>query len=196
MNKKLLILLFGIFSISISNAKEDTTIIEKIDINLNSTKSNGKGWDVFRNAPDIALCVVTKTDDHCYLRIGSKGGSGKIHNPLFAKRKYSLCQNSYNCRFELNQPLNNILGLVILDLDTKNNDFVDAAIIIDGTKEVAELADKIKTMDERLRNISYKYSQVFSEREKQRRLKKFTLCKISGSHSSKCKLKQSKIEIN
>lgn len=196
MKSKLFILLCGIFlSISACYGK-DQILLEKIDITLSSTKASGKGWDAFRNAPDIALCVVTSSDDHCFLRVGPQKNSKKIHNPLFQKRKHSLCQNSYNCRFEVKQSLNDIVGLVILDLDAKNNDFVDAAIIIDGVKEEAELADKIKTMDERLRNISYKYSQVFTEAEKQRRLKKFTLCKNSKDSSSKCKLKQSNIEIN
>jgi len=174
---------------------EEKTLIEKINISLDSSKISGKGWDAFKNAPDIALCVVTLANDQCFLRVSPKKDSRKIHNPLFQKRKYSLCQNSYDCQFELNKPLNKILGLVILDLDAKNNDFVDAAILIDS-KEESDLSDEIKKMDERLRNISYKYSQVFSEAEKQRRLKKFPVCKISIDSTSKCKLKQSRIEVN
>ena len=171
--------------------------VKDIDIQLSSTKSSGKGWDAFRNAPDIALCIVTELDDHCYLQVGPKKDSHKIHNPLFQKRKYSLCQNSYDCKFEVNTPLNEIMGLIVLDLDAKNNDFVDAAIIIPKAENAeSKTIDKIKKMDERLRNISYKYSQVFSEAEKQRRLKKFTVCKVSKRNSSKCKLRQSRIEIN
>jgi len=195
MKSKLLILLCHVFFTASACVAEDNVLLEKIDITLNSTKINGKGWDAFKNAPDIALCVVTLANDQCFLRVGPKKDSHKIHNPLFPKRKYSLCQNSYDCKFELNKPLNKILGLVILDLDAKNNDFVDAAIISDP-KEESDLSDKIKKMDERLRNISYKYSQVFSEAEKQRRLKKFPVCKISIGSSSKCKLKQSRIKIN
>ncbi len=196
MKSKLFVLLCCTFiSISTCYAKEQAISIEKIDINLNSTKANGKGWDAFRNAPDIALCVVTASEDYCFLRVGPKKDSRKIHNPLFQGRKYSFCQNSYDCKFEDNKPLNDILGLVILDLDAKNNDFVDAAIII-PSKAKNQLSDEVKKMDERLRNISYKYSQVFTEGEKQRRLKKFPVCKVSKGSSSKCKLKQSKIKIN
>lgn len=174
---------------------EDKILLEKIEVTLNSTKNNGRSWDAFKNAPDIALCVVTATDDHCYLRVGSQGDSSpKIKNPLFQGKKYSFCQNSYDCKFEVNKPFKEVLGLVILELDTKNTDFVDAAIITSKVED--RLSDEIKNMDERLRNISYKYSQVFSEAEKQRRLKKIPVCKISTDNSSECKLKQSRIKIN
>lgn len=195
-NKLLILFCYFALSTSVCLVAEELSI-EKLDITLNSTKINGKGWDAFKNAPDIALCVVTMSDDHCYLRVGSKKDSSrKTHNPLFQDKKYSLCQNSYNCKFEINKLLNDISGIIILDLDTKNNDFVDAAIILNDAKEDSSLADKIKTMDERLRNISYKYSQVFTKREEKHRLKKFSVCKITKDSSNKCKLTQSKIEIN
>lgn len=196
MQKGLLILFFyNFFLISACHA-DYSLILEKIDINLNSTKTTGKGWDAFKNAPDIVLCVVTEDDDQCYLKTGSQSGSFKIHNPLFKGRKYSLCQNSYNCQFELNRSIDKLLGLVILDLDSKNSDLVDTVVLVDSAIDESQLADKIKKMQERLKNISYKYSQVFSKAEERRRKRKNPVCKVSKATSTICTLQQSKITIN
>lgn len=194
---KLLILWLFFFIFTSGSMASDKPSINKIEIKLNSTKLNGKGWDALRNAPDIVICIVTDSHDHCYIEADKKNKKfSRIQNPLFQGQQFSQCQNSYNCIFEINKPLDELTGLIILDVDPKNNDYVDAVILIGNLEPEGNLQDNIKIMDERLRNISYKYSQVFTEAEKRRRKKKVPVCEVQKDREKICELKQSRIVIN
>jgi hypothetical protein len=116
-----------------------------ITVTANATKPNGSPWDGvprFGNskinlnaAPDIAVCIV---------RANAKPEC--IWRPQ-GRRLLSICQNAWTCKFGnvALQPLP--IGLVFIDIDARNHDVIDVAILTDrnDADANAEIADSLRT---------------------------------------------------
>ena len=116
-----------------------------ITVTADATKSNGSPWDgvpglgnsrLNLNAkPDIAVCLVrASAKPECLWRPEGR-------------RLLSLCQNALTCKFDnvALQPLP--IGLVFVDIDARNHDIIDVAVVTDrnDTKANDDIADSLRT---------------------------------------------------
>lgn len=116
-----------------------------ITVTANKTKANGSPWDgvpglgnsnANLNAPpDIAACLVrANAKPECLWRPDGR-------------RLFSICQNSWTCKFNgaALRPLP--IGLVFIDIDARNHDVIDTLILTDKSDEAANaaIADSLRT---------------------------------------------------
>jgi hypothetical protein len=116
-----------------------------ITVTADATKTNGSPWDGvprlgnsklnLNAAPDIAVCLV---------RANAKPEC--LWKPQ-GRRLLSVCQNALTCKFDnvALQPLP--IGLVLVDIDARNHDIIDVAILTDKSdaKATEEIADSLRT---------------------------------------------------
>lgn len=115
-----------------------------LTVTADKTKANGSPWDGvpgFGNsnanlnaAPDIAVCLVrANAKPDCVWRPDGR-------------RLFSVCQNSWTCKFSgvALQPLP--IGLVFIDIDARNHDIVDTVILTDKVDAAAneDIADSLR----------------------------------------------------
>lgn len=120
---------------------------QRFDITMtaDATKTNGSPWDGvprlgnsklnLNAAPDIAVCLV---------RANAKPDC--LWKPQ-GRRLFSLCQNAWTCKFT-NAALAPLpVGLVFVDIDARNHDIIDVAILTDRDDPKAnnEIADSLRT---------------------------------------------------
>ena len=116
-----------------------------ITVTADATKANGSPWDGvprlgnskinLNAAPDIAVCLV---------RANAKPEC--LWKPQ-GRRLLSQCQNAWTCRFD-NVALGPLpVGLVFVDIDARNHDIIDVAVITDRADAKAndEIADSLRT---------------------------------------------------
>lgn len=117
----------------------------EITVTADATKANGSPWDGvpglgnsklnLNAAPDIAVCLV---------RANAKPEC--LWKPQ-GRRLLSMCQNAWTCKFD-NVALAPLpIGLVFIDIDARNHDVIDVAILSDKTDAKAneEIADSLRT---------------------------------------------------
>ncbi len=115
-----------------------------LTVTADKTKANGSPWDGvpglgnstanLNAAPDIAVCLVrANAKPDCVWRPDGR-------------RLFSVCQNSWTCRFPgvALQPLP--IGLVFIDIDARNHDIVDTVILTDKVDAAAneDIADSLR----------------------------------------------------
>jgi hypothetical protein len=166
-------------------------------IEANRTKINDAPWDGVAGAgagkgavffglptsgpPDLAVCVVTL--DHPNNCLLNRRG-----NELT-----SICQNSFDCDFETKVDAT-AFGLVVVDLDKAQHDFVDAVILM--ADEGGDDSVDLEKLEAKVRDVSSKLSPPLTEGERQRRareLQKFRISDCSGR--LECALRQSTLRI-
>lgn len=116
-----------------------------ITVTADATKTNGSPWDGvprlgnskinLNAAPDIAVCLV---------RANAKPDC--LWKPQ-GRRLLSMCQNAWTCKFD-NVALGPLpLGLVFVDIDARNHDIIDVAVLTDRADAKAndEIADSLRT---------------------------------------------------
>lgn len=116
-----------------------------IAVTADATKTNGSPWDGvprlgnsklnLNAAPDIAVCVV---------RANAKPEC--LWKPQ-GRRLLSMCQNAWTCKFD-NVALAPLpIGLVFVDIDARNHDIIDVAILTDrnDAKANEDIADSLRT---------------------------------------------------
>ena len=114
-------------------------------VTADATKANGSPWDGvprlgnsklnLNAAPDIAVCLV---------RANAKPEC--LWKPQ-GRRLLSQCQNAWTCRFD-NVALAPLpIGLVFVDIDARNHDIIDIAVLTDRTDAKAndESAASLRT---------------------------------------------------
>jgi len=98
--RKIIILLLALFFIV--EAKEYSVNIYTVEIDVNSTKANGKAWDIAGGSPDILVYI---------------DGEKMSFNPN--------CQNRYRCSMEfIVKDNSNSWYFEIYDRDFANNDLI------------------------------------------------------------------------
>ena len=115
-----------------------------ITVTADATKTNGSPWDgvpglgnsrLNLNAkPDIAVCLVrANAKPECLWRPEGR-------------RLLSLCQNSLTCKFDNLQLAPLPIGLVFVDIDARNHDIIDVAILTDRDDARAneDVADSLR----------------------------------------------------
>ena len=107
-------------------------------VTADKTKANGSPWDGvpglgnskinLNAAPDLAACLVrANTKPEC---IGRPDG----------RRLFSICQNSWSCKFAGVALTPLPIGVIIIDIDVRNHDIVDAVILTDKVDAAANAA--------------------------------------------------------
>lgn len=116
-----------------------------ITVTADPTKANGSPWDGvprlgnskinLNAAPDIAVCLV---------RANAKPEC--LWKPQ-GRRLLSMCQNAWTCKFDdvALGPLP--IGLVFVDIDARNHDIIDVAVLTDrdDAKANEDIADSLRT---------------------------------------------------
>jgi hypothetical protein len=116
-----------------------------ITVTADATKTNGSPWDGvprlgnsklnLNAAPDIAVCLVrANAKPECLWKAQGR-------------RLLSMCQNAWTCKFD-NVALAPLpIGLVFIDIDARNHDIIDVAVLTDRTDPKAndEIADSLRT---------------------------------------------------
>ena len=116
-----------------------------ITVTADATKTNGSPWDGvprlgnsklnLNAAPDIAVCLVrANAKPECLWRPQGR-------------RLLSMCQNALTCKFD-NVALAPLpIGLVFVDIDARNHDIIDVAVLTDRTDAKAneDIADSLHT---------------------------------------------------
>lgn len=115
-----------------------------ITVTADKTKANGSPWDGVPGlgnskvnldaAPDIAVCLVrAHAKPECLWKPDGR-------------RLFSICQNTWTCKFPnvALQPLP--IGLIFIDIDVRNHDVIDTLILTDKVDEAAnaEIADSLR----------------------------------------------------
>ncbi|HEX7789506.1 MAG TPA: hypothetical protein VF467_03150 [Afipia sp.] len=115
-----------------------------ITVTADATKTNGSPWDGvprlgnsklnLNAAPDIAVCLV---------RANAKPEC--LWKPQ-GRRLLSMCQNAWTCRFDNVALAPMPIGLVFVDIDARNHDIIDVAILADrdDAKANEEIADSLR----------------------------------------------------
>ena len=109
-----------------------------LSITADKTKANGSPWDGVPGlgnsklnldaAPDLAACLVrANTKPECIARPDGR-------------RLFSICQNSWTCKFAGVALTPLPIGLIIIDIDVRNHDIVDAVILTDKVDAAADAA--------------------------------------------------------
>lgn len=116
-----------------------------ITVTADATKANGSPWDGvprlgntklnLNAAPDIAVCLV---------RANAKPEC--LWKPQ-GRRLLSLCQNAWTCKFDKVALAPLPIGLVFVDIDARNHDIIDVAILTDrdDAKANEDIADSLRT---------------------------------------------------
>lgn len=116
-----------------------------ITVTADATKANGSPWDGvprlgnsklnLNAAPDIAVCLV---------RANAKPEC--IWKPQ-GRRLLSMCQNAWTCKFDNITLAPLPIGLVFVDIDARNHDIMDVAIVSDrnDAKANEDIADSLRT---------------------------------------------------
>lgn len=116
-----------------------------ITVTADAAKANGSPWDGvprlgnsklnLNAAPDIGVCLVrANAKPECLWRPQGR-------------RLLSMCQNAWTCKFD-NVALAPLpIGLVFVDIDARNHDIIDVAILTDRTdaRANADIADSLRT---------------------------------------------------
>lgn len=116
-----------------------------ITVTADATKTNGSPWDGvprlgnskinLNAAPDIAVCLV---------RANAKPEC--LWKPQ-GRRLLSMCQNAWTCKFD-DVALGSLpIGLVFVDIDARNHDIIDVAVLTDrdDAKANEDIADSLRT---------------------------------------------------
>lgn len=116
-----------------------------ITVTADATKANGSPWDGvprlgnsklnLNAAPDIAVCLV---------RANAKPEC--LWKPQ-GRRLLSMCQNAWTCKFDNTALAPLPIGLVFVDIDARNHDIIDVAILSDrdDAKANEDIADSLRT---------------------------------------------------
>ena len=85
----------------------------KIKVKVKQTKVNGKSWDAFGNAPDIAMCIDGDDGMQCY----PKGDSPrKVREPH--------CRDAFECTFRNVKVPDGEFEIILIDIDAMANDII------------------------------------------------------------------------
>lgn len=116
-----------------------------ITVTADATKTNGSPWDGvprlgnsklnLNAAPDIAVCLVrANAKPECLWKAQGR-------------RLLSMCQNAWTCKFDKVALAPLPIGLVFIDIDARNHDIIDVAVLTDRTDAKAndEIADSLRT---------------------------------------------------
>lgn len=166
-------------------AKADTY---DVTVKADTTKANGSPWDGIPRlgnskvnlnaAPDIALCIVrANAKPDCKWKPQGR-------------RLLSNCQNEWTCKFtgvELSPPV----GLVIVDIDARNHDIIDALILVGN--ETAKADDAVADAMRTAMSILTPNRSEDSKEGVVRRAKLIPMKDCSGDKG--CRLAQSEIKI-
>lgn len=159
-----------------------------VTVKVDTTKANGSPWDGIPRlgnskvnlnaAPDIALCVV---------RANAKPDC--LWKPQ-GRRLLSNCQNEWTCKFA-GVALSPPVGLVIVDIDARNHDIIDALILVGNETVKADdaVADAMRTS----MSILTPNRSEDSKEGVVRRAKLIPMKDCSGDKG--CRLAQSEIKI-
>lgn len=139
----------ALFASSLAQAqqqKQEQKQEQRFDITVtaDATKTNGSPWDGvpglgnsklnLNAAPDIAVCLVrAHAKPDCLWRPQGH-------------RLFSKCQNAWTCRFD-NVALGPLpIGLVFVDIDARNHDIIDVAILTDNNdvKATDDIRDSLR----------------------------------------------------
>ena len=115
-----------------------------LTLTADKTKANGSPWDGvpglgnskvnLNAAPDLAVCLVrANAKPECVWRPDGR-------------RLFSICQNSWTCKFAGVALQTLPIGLVFIDIDVRKHDIIDTVILTDRADEAAnaEIADSLR----------------------------------------------------
>ena len=156
-----------------------------ITVTADATKTNGSPWDGvprlgnsklnLNAAPDIAVCLVrANAKPECLWRPQGR-------------RLLSMCQNALTCKFD-NVALAPLpIGLVFVDIDARNHDIIDVAVLTDRTD-----AKATEDIEESLRTAMSVLTPHRSEDTKERLVRSAKLLALADCAGGKpCRLTQS-----
>jgi len=84
-----------------------------VKVKVKQSKVNGKAWDAFGGAPDIALCIDSSDGMKCY----PDGASPrKIENPE--------CRDAFTCTFRNVRIPSGEFEVIVVDVDAMANDII------------------------------------------------------------------------
>jgi hypothetical protein len=163
-----------------------------IVVEANREKAGGQPWDGpggvilgpflpnVAGPPDLVACIFGED--------GSRRCLTDRRNP-----NESACHDSFDCDWDdISLPVGDF-GIVIIDLDVQQNDFVDAVVFVErrgGRRD--ESADRI---EEAMRGFIVATAPAFFKGETQRRQRSFQRMERSVCESEPCRLRQSRIAI-
>jgi hypothetical protein len=106
-------------------------------------------------------------------------------------KRYSLCQNSYDCTFKAVRVPDRLFGLIILDIDLQRDDLVDFVLFSSGDAPASELDH----FENEVRRSVDQLAPAFSDGERQRRKKKAIVMRLEQcvGEQMACRLNQSEI---
>jgi hypothetical protein len=164
-----------------------------IQVEANPRKVNGSPWDGsnvqailgplmggVENPPDLMICLFSETGlSDCLTKRGNN------HE--------SRCHDSNDCEWrEVNLP-QGILGIVIIDLDLKYDDFVDAVILLENSNQQQSVtADKIESA---MRDFIKIKTPASTASEAERREREFQRISLTVCMDAPCALRQSRISL-
>ena len=93
----------------------------QVAVQVEETKANGKTWDGFKGAPDIAICLSDGVRTWCL----PDGASPKA---ILRAR----CQDSFSCLFNIELEPEKMYSVTVVDVDATDNDTVGSALCAVG----------------------------------------------------------------
>lgn len=180
--------------LSLSMAQAAETQRYTIAVTADPSKVNGQPWDGFGGGnlggrasvmvptsgpPDLALCIVVLD------------GSSSCLDRRQGGKRYSLCQDSYDCDYERVELPGGVVGLIVTDIDTNSDDLVDFLILhTDDTGTEEQTA----RLEQTLRQQVARMAPAFLDGEKQRRARQVLELNAWDCIEKECRLRQSKIQ--
>ncbi|MCF8483387.1 MAG: hypothetical protein K9H25_23425 [Rhodospirillum sp.] len=161
-----------------------------IHVLTDQSKIGGQPWD----GPGAMLAgpflpEVSSPPDLVVCTFGEQGLLSCLTSPKRNDR--SACHNSFDCDWlnVLIEP--EIFGITIIDLDVKQNDFVDAVILVDRREQKrSQAADRIEAV---MRSFIAANAPALMEGEKERRERPFQRIILPLCEEDTCVLRQSRI---
>lgn len=161
------------------------------------TKNNGEPWDGLVGLggghgalwlpipnsdapPDLSICIV------------SISGNTTCIDRREGSKRYSLCQNSFDCTFEKIEITGHSFGVIILDIDLKRDDLVDFFIISERKDE-----KNVQILENLTTDQLQKLAPVLTDGERQRRKRKTLVFEYESCVGiiDTCRLIQSSVKI-
>ncbi|WP_413204496.1 hypothetical protein [Rhodospirillum sp. A1_3_36] len=184
----ILMILLNISIIKLASAEGSRRF--DIHVETDHNKIGGQPWDgpgamlagpflpEVSSPPDLVACTFNK-----------QGILSCLTSPKRENR--SACHNSFDCDW-FNVPIEpGIFGITILDLDVKQNDFVDAVILLDRREQKhSQEADRIEAT---MRSFIAANAPAFTVGEKERRERPFQRILLPLCEEDACVLRQSRI---
>ena len=84
-----------------------------VKVKVKQSKVNGKAWDAFGGAPDIALCIDGSSGMKCY---PSGDSPRKVREPH--------CRDAFSCTFRNVKIPSGEFEVIVIDIDAMANDIV------------------------------------------------------------------------